>query len=60
MKLKWFETVKYKIVPTSSLSHFFEVNHVRKVKAVEEVIRGNTQALSLKVNISSEHMYGEI
>ena len=60
MKLKWFETVKCKIVPTNSLSHFFEVNHARKVKAVEEVIRGNTQTLSLKVNISSEHMYGKI
>ena len=47
MKLKWFEAVKYKIVPTKSLSHFFEVNHARKVKADKEVTRRNAKVISL-------------
>ena len=41
--MKWFEAVKSKIVPTVSLSHFFEVKHAREVEAVEEVARENTQ-----------------
>ena len=47
MKLKWFETVKYKIVPTKLLSYFSEVNCAREVKAAKEVTRGNTKAISL-------------
>ena len=35
-------------MPTISLSLFFEVKHARKVKAVEEVIRGNTQTFVIK------------
>ena len=45
--MKWFEAVKYKIVPTKSLSHFFEVNCARKVKAVKEVTRRNAKVLTL-------------
>ena len=47
MKLKWFETVKYKIVPTKLLSHFSEVNCAREVKTAKEVTRGNAKAISL-------------
>ena len=45
--MKWLEAVKYKIVPTKSLSHFLEVNHARKVKAGKEVTGRNTKAISL-------------
>ena len=47
MKLKWFEAVKYMIALTKLLSHFFEVNRARKVKADKEVTRKNTKVLSL-------------
>ena len=47
-KLKRFETVKYKIVPTKLLSHFSKVNCAREVKAAKEDIRGNAKTLSLK------------
>ena len=46
--MKWFEAVKSKIVPTVSLSHFFEVKHARKVKAVEEIVREDTQTFAIK------------
>ena len=46
--MKWFEAVKSKIGPTVSLSHFFEVKHARKVKAVEEFVRENTQTFVIK------------
>ena len=39
--------VKYKIVPTKSLSHFFEANYARKVKADKGVAGRNTKAISL-------------
>ena len=55
MKLKWFEAVKYKIVPTNSLSHFFEVNRARKVEAVKEVTGRNTKVISL-----SKYQFGHI
>ena len=47
MKLKWFETVKYKIVPTKLLSHSSEVNCAREVEAGKEVTGRNTKAISL-------------
>ena len=45
--MKWFETVKYKIVPTKLLSHFSEVNCTREAKAAKEVTRGNANVISL-------------
>ena len=47
MKLKWFKRIKYKIVPTKSISHFSEVNRARKVEADKEVTRRNTKVISL-------------
>ena len=46
--MKWFEAVKSKIVPTVSLSLFFEIKYARKVKAVEEVVRENAQTFVIK------------
>ena len=46
--MKWFEAVKSKIVPTVSLSLFFEVKYARKVKAGEEVVRENAQTFVIK------------
>ena len=56
MKLKWFEAVKYKIVPTKSLSHFSKVNRARKVEAVKEVTGRNTKVISLS-KYQFEHIY---
>ena len=47
MKLKWFEAVKYMIALMKLLSHFFEVNCARKVKAAKEVTRRNAKVLTL-------------
>ena len=44
---RWFEAVKYTIALTKLLSHFFEANRARKVKADKEVTRRNTKILSL-------------
>ena len=59
-KLRWFETAKYKIVPTRLLSYFFEVNHARKVKGRRRGYKKNAKVISLSKVSAQKYMYKKI